>query len=287
MRYTVTGTSASELLLLNHALDMRMGAYHDDPGGEARAYLSIAVRTSATGLEFEAQTTGMSDAGSVFTGGAVSAVTLTPGEWYVARWVAGSMGDVVALGSGANFPNASILAVGDTVDIVASYVEAEEFYEQPAFLKEWFDQESNGGSPAHLDHPLPEAASSQYLWQNADDPNNPQGIVIGGTECVFPLVRIRGPFTAPISVFFRDEASGATMVYTFNRDLDEFGSLVIDTRNKVLSAAGGLDFNSELEFDGDIGPLGPGPVDVSVTFGTAGSDVGSVEVCWENHVTGA
>lgn len=286
-RYTVTGTSASDLLLLNHSLDMRMGAYHDDPGGEDRAYLIIAVRTSATGLEFEAQTTGMNDAGALFTGGSIPAVTLTPDEWHVQHWVGASMGDVVALGSGANFTNAAALGVGDTVDIVASYAEAEEFYEQPTALREWFDQESNGAGPALPDHPFPEAASSEYFWQNADDPNNPQPIIIGGTECVFPLVRIRGPFTAPISIFFRDETSGASMVYTFNRDLEERDSLILDTRNKVLASFGGLDFNSELEFAGDIGPLGPGPVDVSVTFGTAGSEIGSVEVCWENHVTGA
>lgn len=290
VRFTADAGTTDPVLLLNHALDMRSGAYHSEGAAVARAYLHIAVRTSATGLLFQGQTTSMDDAASLYAGGVSPAtpIELTPGEWVSHRWTGSATQDVVSLGSAARLTNTGVLAPGDTIDVVASYVESEEFYPQDPAYRLWFDQLSDGAHPGKQDVANPQFGPAAYAWQSPDDPGNPQPVVIGGTECVFPVIHIEGPFVAPISIFLRNTGvTGQNMVYRFLRDLTDEESFFIDTKNKTLSLVGSIDYNSDLEFAGSIGPLGPGPIDVAVTFGTAESGIGSIELCWENHVTGA
>lgn len=111
-------------------------------------------------------------------------------------------------------------------------------------------------------------------WMNAGAvATSPDTLEVVGTLCVYPVIYLNGPLTAPITVSY----GGHQFVYNANVT----GQVTIDTRYGRASD-GFVDVTANLSGDYSS-PLPPGVHDVTVTTGNA-ADAGSVTVEWANMV---
>jgi hypothetical protein len=114
------------------------------------------------------------------------------------------------------------------------------------------------------------------LWINEGaTAGEPAAIEVVGDLCVFPVFRLDGPLTAPITVSY------GPFTFTYDEDVGPLERVTVDTRwgraSSVLS-----DETQHLLGDYTF-PLSPGVHDVSFTTGDP-ADTGSVQVEWENAV---
>lgn len=280
VRYTQTAPGTNNPEFINIALQSRQGAYHEESAGERRFHMMVSVRVDQPGLSAEARGYVLTDGGSIFADSFGPSDPLTPGVWQHRQLVGNANRDAVGFSAGVeiqgNPPN------GTNIDVTATYVAAEEFYEQPDFQQDWFDSQT----------PIAEAATelgdlggSAISWTLSAD--NPDGMTVLGTQCVWPIIEINGPFSPGLEIRFM--FNGQEFGYRILKDLtdpNDFDSGTIFTKNGVFGVGSTWDFNSEMEFIGSPFPVGPGPVDFSV-IPASPDDTGTVSICWQNSVVGA
>lgn len=275
IRYTVTTASANDFFAINIATNTRHGAYQSEVIGTDRAYCAIAVRVSRAGLTSRGLGAGLLDNNSIDTSTGTAQEALVPGEWLVHTYTARADASWVGFAP-AVWIEGGTLQIGDTIDVSAGYTEAEEFYEQSTTIRGYFDGDTTGAewTPA-------EPLGSMLLFQLGEGLAE-DGMVINGTECAFPNIIMTGPLTAPITVTFRDSVREFSVTLTDDLLTDQ-DRMYIDLKNKVGFPFGPSDPGNYLTWSGDVGPLGPGPVDV---FVQSAGGTGTVEICWEDAVIG-
>jgi hypothetical protein len=118
--------------------------------------------------------------------------------------------------------------------------------------------------------------NTAQLWINEGAvPGGPAQVEVVGDLCVFPVFRLDGPLTAPITIFY------GPFSFTYNDDIAADVRVTVDTRWGRASSIG-VDLTQNLLGTYDF-PLSPGVHDFSFTTGDP-ADTGAVQIEWENAV---
>lgn len=277
IRYTCTAVSSGDPVFANAATQSRQGAYHPEPVTGFRAQGMISMRVDQPGLSIEVLGFDITDDNNAVSNAVIGPFAMTPGVWQHVQ--VHFSGDAHAVGFGIGARVSGPYTVGANFDFTATYIEAEEFYEQDGLLRDWFDVETPVAEAATE---LGDLGGAGIAWTLSSDA--PSGMTVLGTQCVWPTISLRGPLSAGLEILFRFD--GQEFGYRVLRDFDTFDGASIFTRDGVLGVGSDWDFNSDLEFIGSPFPVGPGPVDFSI-IPTGPDDTGTVSICWENSVVGA
>jgi hypothetical protein len=114
------------------------------------------------------------------------------------------------------------------------------------------------------------------LWINEGaTAGEPATIEVVGDLCVFPVFRLDGPLTAPITVSY------GPFSFTYDEDVGALERVTVDTR--WGRASSGISDETQHLLGDYTFPLSPGVHEVSFTTGDP-ADTGSVQIEWENAV---
>lgn len=124
--------------------------------------------------------------------------------------------------------------------------------------------------------PIGQTLDFAQAWLNYGvTATGPEEIEVVGDLCVFPVITLFGPLTAPINVFY------GTHQFTYNANVSGAESVTIDTR---WGRAATITVDTTQEISGDYtSPLDPGTHDFSFTTGNP-ADTGSTRIEWSNAV---
>lgn len=107
---------------------------------------------------------------------------------------------------------------------------------------------------------------------------DPATVEVVGDLCVFPVFRLDGPLTGPITIFY------GPFSFTYDEDISAVERVTVDTRwGRASSIAGDQTQNLLGAYDF---PLPPGINEFSYTTGDP-ADTGTVQIEWQNAVISA
>lgn len=117
------------------------------------------------------------------------------------------------------------------------------------------------------------------LWINeGSEEGSPATVNVVGDLCAFPVFRLDGPLTGPVTIFY------GAFSFTYDADVPADQRVTVDTRwGRASDPSGDVTQNLLGAYDF---PLAPGENEFSFTTGDP-ADTGSVQIEWENAVISA